>query len=52
MYKIINSFFNKKIIHRLNDNTYIPFDLDNIDYVNYLEWLAAGNEPEIIEGNE
>ena len=32
-------------IKRLTDNAFIPFDPDNRDYVEYLAWLAEGNEP-------
>ncbi len=28
-----------------SDNTAIPFDPANVDYVAYLAWLAEGNEP-------
>ena len=28
------------------DNAYIPFDPDNIDYQDYLKWVAAGNTAE------
>jgi hypothetical protein len=31
---------------RLADNAFIPFDPANTDYQEYLEWIAAGNEPE------
>ena len=31
---------------RLSDNAWIPPDDSNSDYVEYLEWLAAGNSPE------
>ena len=33
-------------ILRLADNAYIPPDPANTDYQAYLEWAAAGNEPE------
>ena len=33
-------------IKRLSDNAFIPFDPDNTDYQEYLEWLADGNTPE------
>ena len=32
-------------IKRTTDNAFIPFDLANIDYQEYLRWLADGNEP-------
>ena len=32
-------------IKRLSDNAFIPFDPANVDYVAYLAWVAAGNEP-------
>ena len=32
-------------IKRLADNAFIPFDQQNRDYVEYLAWLAEGNEP-------
>lgn len=33
-------------IQRLSDGSFIPFDESNKDYVEYLEWLNAGNTPE------
>ena len=30
----------------VTDNSYIPFDPDNIDYQEYLTWVAEGNTPE------
>ena len=41
------------MIARQNEDgtvSYIPVDEANTDYQRYLEWLAAGNEPEVIEG--
>ena len=32
-------------ILRLSDNAYIPPDLANNDYREYLKWLEEGNEP-------
>jgi hypothetical protein len=32
-------------IKRLSDNAFIPFDPDNRDYAEYLQWLAEGNAP-------
>jgi hypothetical protein len=33
-------------VKRLADNAFIPPDPANTDYAAYLEWVAAGNEPE------
>ena len=46
MYKQINNFVTKEAVPailRIADNTFIPFDLANVDYVEYLKWLAEGN---------
>jgi hypothetical protein len=44
MYKLISINIGKVVV-RLNDNTYIPFDPANTDYQEYLKWVAEGNEP-------
>ena len=47
MYKLINIPNSKiKIVQRLLDNAFIPFDPDNTDYQVYLKWLDEGNTPE------
>ena len=35
-----------KTILRIEDNAFIPFDPDNLDYQEYLKWVAEGNTPE------
>lgn len=41
MYKLTKNNY----IVRIDDNTHIPNDIKNIDYLAYLEWLNAGNTP-------
>lgn len=46
MYKEIK-FENKVVgIIRKKDNAGIPIDEKNIDYQDYLKWVAEGNTPE------
>lgn len=48
MYKKCKDIINgndANCVERLSDNAFIPFDPDNVDYQQYLEWLAQGNEP-------
>ena len=34
------------VVFRKSDSRYIPFDEENTDYQEYLEWVAKGNTPE------
>lgn len=48
MYKLIFDHLNNCLgnaVERQSDKAQIPFDPQNIDYQEYLEWLAEGNEP-------
>jgi len=36
----------KDCIKRISDQAIIPFDPANIDYQEYLEWVAEGNTPD------
>ena len=53
MYKLTKPIFEGAYVttvQRLLDNAFIPFDPANTDYQEYLEWIAAGNEPEPADG--
>lgn len=48
MYKLIYNVISGQIttVRRFSDNAVIPFDPDNTDYQEYLQWLDEGNTPE------
>ena len=46
MYKLRNLNLGGQDIIRLNDGVIIPMDNANTDYIEYLEWINEGNEPE------
>lgn len=48
MYKQLldrNSHIRTDVILRVEDNACIPFDPDNMDFVEYNKWLSEGNIP-------
>jgi len=54
MYRIIEKSrqgSTSQFLIRLEDNAGIPFDNAKTDYQEYLEWLAEGNEPEVVNGD-
>jgi hypothetical protein len=49
MYKLVIDPISKQnapCVYRTTDSACIPFDPDNTDYQEYLEWVAEGNTPE------
>jgi hypothetical protein len=44
--KIVIKDIDQDMIKRIADSAVIPFDPANVDYQEYLEWLAEGNTPE------
>jgi hypothetical protein len=50
-YKLIRSEISGDIhtVFRIEDNACIPFNPDNTDYQEYLEWVAEGNTPQPAE---
>lgn len=53
MYRQVINFLNgqvsTEVIQRVSDEAFIPFDMRNGDYRDYLAWLGLGNEPELPE---
>ena len=48
-YKIVNGAGGQPISIKRSDGWSIPFDPDNTDYQQYLQWLEQGNTPEPAE---
>lgn len=46
MYRLTNE---PEFIQRVEDGAFIPFNPNNRDYLEYLDWLAQGNEPLPVE---
>lgn len=46
MYRLTNS----DTIIRISDNSYIPKDEMNSDYIQFLTWCSEGNTPEPVDG--
>jgi|TARA_B100000900_G_scaffold99910_1_gene82597 hypothetical protein len=34
------------VIKRISDGAVIPFDEENVDYIEYKTWIDAGNTPQ------
>ena len=51
-YKLLKEYFAdgtsvvRPVVIRKSDNAQIPYDDNNIDYIEYKEWLDAGNTPD------
>jgi len=43
-YKLLNGNIANAVI-RLEDGAFIPFDPDNMDFVEYQKWINDGNQP-------
>lgn len=49
MYKLTKD---PSIVQRLSDEAFIPSDERNIDFREYLAWIAAGNKPSTADESE
>jgi len=49
MYKLCKELNGQQPVIRLSDGACIPNNIENIDYVEYLKWVAEGNTPEPAE---
>ena len=51
-YKLLKEYYGdgtsvvRPVVIRKSDNAQIPYDDNNIDYIEYKEWLDAGNTPD------
>ena len=51
-YKLLKEYYGDgtsvviPVVIRKSDNAQIPYDDNNIDYIEYKEWLDAGNTPD------
>ena len=54
MYKLIKDPMTSqvRVVLRLSDNAFIPFDPDNTDYQAYLKFLEEGGQPLPAEENQ
>ena len=51
-YKLLKEYYGdgtsvvRPVVIRKSDNAQIPYDDNNVDYMEYKEWLDAGNTPD------
>ena len=44
--QLVNGSLVQNAVIRKSDNAQIPYDDNNTDYIEYKEWLDAGNTPD------
>ncbi len=49
MYQIFKNTVGDVQIKRTSDDSFIPPDPLNPDYLQYVAWLFEGNEPEVVQ---